>query len=423
MQLDARTTSPRRRGRARSWLRSAALLGPLATLCGPTPAQGDDQVRAAVTYFAEPAPNTGLNVVHPQVNYSQDFGEHFGLGVGYDADVVSGATPQVFGVDAVTAATKFDDVRHNGTLGLRFLTEFATLRVGGGFAGESDYRSGTVNAGITTDLFNRNSQLALDYTHNFDRVCDANNAVAEELLELRALDSSDRCFEKGSDLTATRKLAIDSMQLTWTQVATPWLLLQFGATGQVLRGFQANPYRQVLLGERAVQEHMPEVRNRLALFARGKFALKPIRGAIELDVRGYLDSWSMRALTTELAWDQYIARPIVLRVRARWHLQDSALFYRDGNDYASSGPVGSFWTGDRELSALLNSTYGVKASYIIRARGKQFLRFIDAFVVSAKADMLFYRSLTENPEFSPNYDRTKGLLDAVVVQAQAGFDF
>ena len=76
--------------------------------------------------------------------------------------------------------------------------------------------------------------------------------------------------------------------------------------------------------------------------ARGKFALKPIRGAIELDVRGYLDSWSMRALTTELAWDQYIARPIVLRVRARWHLQDSALFYRDGNDYASSGPVGSF---------------------------------------------------------------------------------
>lgn len=407
----------------RGWLRRAGLLAPLATLCAPAGVHGDDQVRAAVTYFAEPAPNTALNVVHPQVTYSQDFGEHFGLGVGYDADVVSGATPQVFGVDAVTAATKFDDVRHNGSLGLRFLTEFATLRVGGGFAGESDYRSGTVSAGITADLFDRNSQLALDYTHNFDSVCDADNVVAEELLELRALDSSEECFDRSSDLTATRKLAIDSMQLSWTQVTTPWLLLQFGATGQVLRGFQANPYRQVLLGERAVQEHMPDGRNRLAVFARGKFAIKPIRGAIQLDVRGYLDSWSMRALTTELAWDQYIARPIVVRVRARWHVQDSALFYRDGNDYASSGAIGSFWTGDRELSALFNSTYGVKATYTIRAKSKQFLRFIDAFVVSAKADMLLYRSRTANPEFSPNFDRTKGLLDGVVVQAQAGFDF
>jgi hypothetical protein len=48
VQLGARTTTPRRKG-ARSWLRRAALLGPAAMLCGPTPAQGDDQVRAAVT--------------------------------------------------------------------------------------------------------------------------------------------------------------------------------------------------------------------------------------------------------------------------------------------------------------------------------------------------------------------------------------
>lgn len=395
----------------------------VAAQCSADVSRADDRVRAAITYFAEPAPNTGLNVVHPQVEYQQDFGEHFGLGVGYDADVVSGATPQVFGVDAVTAATDFNDVRHNGALGLRFLGEYATLRVGGGFAGESDYRSGTVNAGITADLFDRNSQISLDYTHNFDRVCDADNGVAEDLLELRALDSSDQCFDGGSTITSTRKLAIDSMQLAWTQIVTPWLVLQFGASGQMLRGFQANPYRQVLLGERAVQEHMPDVRNRIAAFVRSKFAIKKIRGAIEFDMRGYLDSWSIRALTTELAWDQYIARPISVRVRARWHVQDSALFYRDGNDYASSGALGSFWTGDRELSSLFNSVYGVKASYTIRAKEKQFARFIDAFVISAKADMLMYRSLTDNPEFSPNYDRTRGLIDAVVIQAQAGFDF
>jgi hypothetical protein len=389
----------------------------------PAGLRADDRVRAAVTYFQEPAPNTALYVVHPQIAYSQDYTDHVGLDVGYDMDVVSGATAQIFGVDVVSSATEFDDVRYNGALGLRFMTEYATLRVGGGYGGESDYRSGVVSTGVTADLFDRNTQLALDYSHNFDRVCDASNSASEELLELRALDSSEPCFDKGSSLTSTRKLAIDTVQLSVTQVAAPWLLLQFGTTGQSMRGFQANPYRQVLLGERAVQEHLPGVRNRLAVWGQAKFALRPIKGAIELGVRGYFDSWAIEGVTTELAWDQYIARPLSIRFRARWHMQDSALFYRDGNDYASSGPVGSYWTGDRELSALFNSVYGAKVSWTARAKDKQFLRFIDAFVVSGKVDLLFYRSLTANPEFSPNYDRTKGLFDGFVAQVQAGFDF
>lgn len=400
----------------------SCLFGAALAWATPRSVGADDRVRAAVTYFQEPAPNTALYVVHPQVAYSQDYTQHFGVDLGYDMDVVSGATAQIFGVDIVSSATKFSDIRYNGAANLRFMSEYATLRVGGGYGGENDYRSGIVTTGVTADLFNRNTQIAVDYTHNFDRVCDASNSPSQELLELRALDSSEQCF-KDSSLTATRKLAIDTVQLSLTQVTTPWLLLQFGATGQSLRGFQANPYRQVLLGDRAVQEHLPGVRNRLAGFAAAKFAIRPIRAALELNLRGYIDSWAIEALTTEVAYDQYIARPLSIRFRARWHVQDSALFYRDGNDYASSGPVGSYWTGDRELSALLNSVYGVKVSYTARAKDKQFARFIDAFVISGKVDMLFWRSLTANPEFSPNYDRTKGLFDGFVAQVQAGFDF
>lgn len=410
MQLRAQLT--------RAWV----LVIVVVALLWPRGGSANDYVRAAVTYFRESAANTPLNVVHPQIRYSQDYTRHVGLDAGYDADVVTGATPQIFGVDVLSSATSFDDVRHNGALGLRFMTDHATLRVGGGFAGESDYRSGTVSVGATADLFNRNTQVALDYTHNFDRVCDANNDTAEELLELRALDDSEACFSN-DDLTRTRKLNIDSLQLSVTQVVTPWMLLQVGATGQILDGFQANPYRQVLLGPRAVQEHLPDVRNRLAVFARGKFALKPIRGAIEASVRGYFDSWAMEAFTGEVAWDQYLARPFIVRIRGRWHVQDSAIFYRDGNEYASGGPAGSFWTGDRELSALLNQTYGVKATYLLRGQDQRWAKYIDAFRISAKADVLFYRSLTDNPEFSPNFERTDGFLDAILVQAQAGVDF
>ena len=387
-----------------------------------TTVRSDDTVRAAVTYFQEPAPNTPLIVIHPQVLYSQEYTDHFGMDAGYDSDVVTGATPQIFGVDVVTAATKFKDVRHNGSLGFHFMTEYATLRVGGGFAGERDYLSGTVSVSASTDLFNRNTQIALDYTHNFDRVCDASNSQTEELVELRPLDNSEDCF-KDSDITATRKLNIDSMQLSLTQTATPWLVLQFGVHGQVLHGFQANPYRAVQLGNAAVQEHVPDARNRIAGFARAKFALKPIRGSIDVDVRGYADSWALEAISVEGGWNQYLARPLILRIRARWHYQDSALFYRDGNQYASGGPVGSYWTGDRELSALMNTTAGLKITYLWRARDKPFLRFIDQIGFSAKSDVLFYRSLTDNPSFSPNAERTDGFLDAIVAQAQVSFDF
>lgn len=413
------------RGRsARSrWL--ARLFGFVLVLCAvpsPRPAHADDRARAAVTYFRESAANTPLNVIHPQVTYAQDYTEHFGLSLGYDADIVTGATPSIFGVDVVTSATEFDDIRHNGSLGLRFLTEYATLTVAGGFAGEKDYLSGTVSAGVSTDLYNRNTQIAIDYTHNFDRVCDAANAENQEILALQPLDSSDDCFGN-SDLTQTRKLSIDSVQLAVTQVATPWLVFQLGATGQHLNGFQSNPYRAVLLGRRAVQEHVPTLRNRLALFGRAKLALKPIRGAIEMNVRGYFDSWAVESFTGQLSWDQYVARPLIVRVRARWHVQDSAVFYRDGNEYATGGPAGSYWTGDRELSALMNTTAGVKVTYLWRAQDRPALKVIDQFVVSGKADMMFYRSLTPNPTFSPNAERTQGLLDALVIQAQFGFDF
>lgn len=409
--------------RSRRW-RSPWLLAGLAAVCAPRSANGsgENRVRAGVTYFHEPARNTPLSVVHPQVSYSQDYTRNFGMSLGYDADIVTGATPQIFGVDVTTSATKFQDVRHNGSVGLRFMADLATFRIGGGFAGENDYRSGTIQLGATADLFQRNTQVSVDYVHNIDRVCDAANSATQELLELRALDSSDLCFRDSAE-TTTRKLSIDTVNLSITQVLTPWLLGQAGIVGQHLRGFQSNPYRQVLLGRRAVQEHLPDIRNRMSVFARLKFALRPVRGSIELFGRFYADSWAIEGVTVQAAWDQYLARPLILRLRGRLHVQDSALFYRDGSEYASSGAAGGYWTGDRELSALMNTTLGAKLTYLARVPANSRIRRIESFRVSVKTDLLFYRSRTPNPAFSPNAERTQGLLDAVVIQAQAGFDF
>ncbi len=393
------------------------------TVLLPMPLLADDSIRAGVTYFGEgSAKDAPVHVIHPQVRYSQDLGPRLGLDLGYDADIVSGATPQVFGSDVITGATEFKDTRHNGAGTLRFMSDFSTLSVGGGYAGENDYRSATLTVAASTELFERNTRFDLSYTHNFDKICDAANSQNQELIERNALSSSDNCFETSSVVTE-RDLAIDTIQATWTQVLNPWTLIQVGVTSQLLHGFQSNPYRQVQLGPQAVQEHVPDIRNRFAYFARGKFAIKPVRGAFELRARGYADSWAIESLTGEAAWDQYITRTLSFRIRGRYYLQDSALFYRDGNLYRQSGATGAYWTGDRELSALQNVTAGGKLTWRWRARDRSFLRIVDEITLSAKADLYFYTSRTETPSESPNFARTEDIIDALVVSANLGLAF
>ena len=66
------------------------------------------------------AARAGSLVVHPQADFGIDLGRYVSLDVGYSADAVTGATATVYQVDAVSSATKFSDLRHEGTFALGF---------------------------------------------------------------------------------------------------------------------------------------------------------------------------------------------------------------------------------------------------------------------------------------------------------------
>src|SRR4030095_9391894 len=140
------------------------------------------------------------------------------------------------------------------------------------------------------------------YSHNWDTVCDTDNTAAAGLpLNRVALTSSAGCFTKHPGYCA-RKLRIDTCEpsLSWTM--TRRLVVQLGATIQILDGFQANPYRKVLVGSqnRTPQESLPQFRQRYALFARLAYAFPELRGSILAMIRGYDDSWALRAFTADL---------------------------------------------------------------------------------------------------------------------------
>lgn len=382
----------------------------------PSASHADVQGASRLTLFREPASQSeGITVIHPQTDVSATLGGA-SLAAGYEVDIVSGATPRVFGgVDAVSAATRFSDLRQTVKSSLGWNVSDVGLLAGYSYGWESDYLSHTLQVAARGDFLEKNFTLGLAYTRNFDTVCDANNGLAQGVLALRALGSSARCFEGGQTETVKRDLDIHTLEpsLTWT--ATPRLLLQLGVSLQLLEGFQSNPYRQVLVGSqgRTPQERVPAQRQRYALFGRAHYALPALRAAVALHGRAYRDSWDLLAATADLWIHKYLMEGLLLGLHGRYHRQTGAVFYRSAADYERLGPAGSYWTGDRELSPFGTLSSGLKLTYI-RSRQQRPEAWLDTLEVSMKFEGMFYQL----EEGAPNRDRTKALVAQLGVLAR-----
>jgi hypothetical protein len=385
--------------------------GPIAalavTLAGLSPAVAraatTADASARTTIFAEPAhSNEGVRVLHPQVDATASVADTVSFALGYNVDIVSGATPRTFMIDAVSTATAFHDTRQlvHGAFG--FESPGGGITFSGAYGWENDYRSKSISATTHHDLYEHNFTLALAYTHNWDSVCDANNtAVAALPLQLVPLANSAACF-KTDPTVVTLPLRIDSFEpsLSWTM--TPRLVVQGGATIQILDGFQSNPYRSVLLGSegRTPQEHEPEFRQRYALFARLAYAFPELRASALAMGRIYDDSWAVRAFTADGTANKYLSESLLLSVRAHYHVQTGASFYRSSVEYRYLGPNGQYWTGDRELSPMSNYLFGGKFAFL-RKPGQQHAAWFAEMEFDVKYEILLYQV----PPDAPNADR------------------
>jgi hypothetical protein len=380
---------------------------------------------ARVTIFREPSrDNEGITVTHPQLDVGTTLGPEFHLGVGYEVDIVTGATPKLFqprtgtfGVDAISSATKFSDVRHQFKAALSYDRPTTSVSLGGSYGFESDYKSVAITGATRSDLLDHNFTVGLSYTHNFDEVCDANNApLGDQPLKLKPLTSSSHCFSSETDVTSHR-VQIDTFQpsLSWT--ATPKLLLQLGSTIQILDGFQSNPYRSVALGQElnTPQERLPQFRERYAVYVRALYALPAVRGSMHFNVRGYSDSWAVQAVSGEVLLNKYFGNAFLVTLRGRYHLQSGASFYKDAVGYRNTGPNGLYWTGDRELSPMSNYLTGGKVALLKRPEQERSSWYAD-MELDLKYELLIYHLESLD---APNADRK----NAHIVQAAFSLRF
>jgi uncharacterized protein DUF3570 len=401
--------------RLTSTLLSAAAVLAVASVAGD--ARAEDKVEVKAEYFTEPSKVQPLHVFHPALGINVDAHPDFSLNFAYESDVVSGATPRTYGsMDAITSATHFSDTRHAFHGGAELRLGPVAVDAGYTYAFENDYRSHSVDIAAKVDLWGKNTTFKLGYAHNFDSVCDVDNKGADPT-ERRSLGSSAGCFTKTVGIVS-EPLAIDSYAVSWTQVLSPILVSDLAATFQVLDGFQSNPYRRVrLFGTIEAQESEPLLRQRVALQARMRLAMPRARGALGFLGRFYYDTWGIKAGTAEVTWDEWVLPQLLFRVRGRFYQQGRALFYRDAGEplnYETVGPVGQFFTGDRELSPFRDYLVGFKVAWVRNAdeRGKVW-RFFEQLDLNAKVDLIDYQPLTPLP---PNQPRDVGLVNALIAE-------
>lgn len=365
-----------------------ALGGGLLLLAAPgRSARADASLGLGTSYFHESGGPLRMDVLMPSAELAVDLAEPITLGASWSADIVSGASVAIVDapaadVDAISTAS-VTDARHelSGTLTLRDGIASVDLSFSHGF--ERDYRSNALSVAARTDLFERNTTLSVAYGRGFDEVCDVSGSF-EPVMKPR-LETSTGCFED-AEARAERTLAIHSWQAAWSQNWTETLTMQLTASGQLLHGFQSNPYRAVRIGKTAAQEHHPTDRARYALSLGMRYWIVALHGAVQAEARIYRDTWDLDALSAELAYEQSLLGSLRLRARGRYYTQGAAAFYSD--DYVLA-PRGQYFTGDRELSSMRSVLIGGQLiwSALPDAAG-EVIGFMSGVELVAKGDVM-----------------------------------
>ncbi len=352
------------------------------------------------TFFYEPGKDLNMLVVIPSADVDATLGEHLELGADYEVDIVSGASVAVVdapsgSVDAISSATVVDQ-RHvvGGHLGL--LGDLTQLDLRYTYGTERDYRSHAFSVAASAELFGRNTTFRLSYARAFDQVCDVARDRPLEPVERARMPSSEGCFQANAGRIA-HDLAIHTFQASWTQAWTPVLATQLVTTGQLLNGFQGNPYRAVWLGRTSAQEHHPRNRARFAAGAGLRLWLEPLSGALQGFARLYRDTWAVQSVTLEVGYAQTLGSGWQGRLQGRWYTQSGAFFYSD--DYTRF-PRGQYFTGDRELSPMDSWSVGLLLSWDVPPNDEGLVAgFLSGLRLAARTEYTQHRF----PEF--NYDR------------------
>ncbi len=336
-------------------MRLQLITGALALVAAAGPARAQTEFVSKLQVYSDDDHTT---VVSPLISAQADVSANTNVSAGYTADVISSAS-----IDIVSQAspTTIHDVRHQVSTAVT--QKLGTLTVNGAYiySSENDYSSHVVSMGVSKDLAEKDTTLALTYSL-------ALNEVGRH---------GDHNFHK--------PLTVHDVGLSWTQIINARTASQVSYSAGIASGFQASAYRFVPVMSGGdpmfwVPETDPDSRFRHALvFGINRFLFE--HSALQADYRYYRDTWGISSHTVRATFISDLSPRTQLRLRNRIYSQGGATFYKSEYDQ-----VEKYMATDRELSPLWSETVGAKLT-------RKFASYAEAEV---KLD-LFYYSYSDFP--------------------------
>lgn len=255
----------------------------------------------------------------------------------YYVDEISSAS-----IDVMVVASPYTEERTEYTVGADYLINKTIISAGYTNSSENDYEADTYSLGVSQDFFGDLSTLSLGFAYGSDEVGMSTDPTFEEPAEHR------------------------SYQLSWSQVVTKNLIMNFIYHVITDEGFLRNPYRWVRFDNgdgtfSTESEHYPETRTSQALAVRGKYFM-PYRAAFSFEYRRYDDTWKINGYNLDVGYIHPIGENWILEFDYRYYKQSAAEFYSDLFDAPGTGGR-DFRARDKELSDFETNSYSATISY------------------------------------------------------------
>lgn len=283
-----------------------------------------------------------VQVISPSVSAQVPVGESLSISIASTVDAVSAAS-----VDVISQAspTRVRELRVEGSTKAAYeISRTMRVRAGGVVSHETDYDSFRPTVGGQVELADRNATVDFGYSASFDWI---GSAVDRKLSNKR----------RGHIL-----------RLGLTQIVDTKTYFDLLGEGRSFRGYHANPYRMVQIGDGLspalshVKESTPALRRSAAIRLQVRRALGTAAAWFaHVSYRLYVDDWQIRSHTLAARllhsfWDgRYLAE-----LQGRLYFQGAADFYQPRYDL-EDGAAPEFRTKDRSLSSMQSFFTGITA--------------------------------------------------------------
>lgn len=218
---------------------------------------------------------------------------------------------------------------------------------------EKDFRSWSGNVGLSEDLFNNNTTVALglNYEHDMSAPFFGTPAPLTEM--------------SGDGKGPSQSKTVTSLMAGITQIMTRNWLLQLNYEVGTNKGYQNDPYKIISVVDDTgtplhyLYEGRPDKRIRQSIYLANKVAVGPT--VTDLSVRYYHDDWGISSITGELSEHIPVTRNLYIEPEYHYYKQTAADFFH--YYLRSTDPTPDYASSDYRLGDFHADTLGIRVGY------------------------------------------------------------